>query len=74
MADGNNNNGGNGGPVDPPGGPPPGSPEKADQITIKAIARLAFDANPNARAVAVPTTAAGFSVEVIFWRKDLGRD
>ncbi len=68
------NGNGNGGPVDPPGGPPPGGPEKAPKITNEEIARAAFDTNPKARAVAVPTTAAGFSVQVIFWRKDLGRD
>lgn len=69
----NNNNGGDGGPVDPPGGPPPGGPEKAPDADIEEIARAALRVNPNARAVAVPTTAAGFSVEVIFWRKDLVR-
>lgn len=67
-----NNNGGNGGPVDPPGGPPPGGPQ-APEITNEEIAKAAFDTNPNARAVAVSTTAAGFSVQVIFWRKDLER-
>lgn len=65
---------GNGGPVDPPGGPPPDGPEKAPDITTEEIARAAFDTNPKAYLVAVPTTAAGFSVQVIFQRKDLGRD